>query len=73
LSAEQADKTLRSMFSRFQYLTEKPHLGEKRDDVKTGYYCLRQEGYLIFYTKPNDCVDVIAILPQSMDVVDYLG
>lgn len=61
------------MFSRFQCLAEKPHLGQKRDDVKAGCYCFRQEDYLIFYTTVDNRVDVIAILPQSMDVVDYLG
>jgi toxin ParE1/3/4 len=71
--AEQADNRLRGMFSRFEYLKENPSLGEKRDDVKTGYHCFRQEGYLIFYTISDGSVDVIGIPHQSMDIVDYLG
>lgn len=70
--AEKADEALRSMFSSFERLIKNPHLGEKRDDVKNGYYCFRQDGYLIFYTMADDGVDVVAILPQSMDVIDYL-
>jgi toxin ParE1/3/4 len=71
--AEQADDHLRAMFSRFDYLKQNPSLGEKRDDVKTGYYCFPQGKHLIFYTITVNGIDVIGIPHQSMDVVDYLG
>lgn len=72
LGVEKADKILRVIFSSLESLAENPNLGEKRDDVKIGYYCFRQEGYLIFYTISAIGIDVIGVPPQSMDVVDYL-
>jgi toxin ParE1/3/4 len=35
----QADKYIRALVSRFEWLSENPQIGKRRDDIKPGYYC----------------------------------
>ncbi len=34
----QADKYVRALISRFEWLSENPQIGKRRDDIKSGYY-----------------------------------
>ena len=69
--AEQADKYIRLLLSRFTWLSENSQLGKQRADIKPGYYCFPEGMHLIFYTIIRDRIDIIGILHQSMDFVGY--
>ncbi len=34
----QADKYFSALISRFEWLSENPQIGKRRDDIKSGYY-----------------------------------
>ncbi len=68
--AEQADKYIRSLLSRFTWLSENPQLGKQRPEIKPDYYCFPEGGHLIFYKTTQDGIDIIGIPHQSMDIVD---
>lgn len=69
--AEQADKYIRSLLSRFTWLSENPQLGKQRTDIKSGYYCFPEGMHLIFYKITRDGIDIIGIPHQSMDLITH--
>ena len=69
--AEQADHYLRSLFSRFTWLSENPRLGKPRTDIKPGYYCFPEGMHLVFYKITENGIDIIGIPHQSMDTASY--
>ena len=64
---EQADKYIRSLLSRFIWLSENPQLGKQRAEIKSGYFCFPEGMHLIFYKITQDGIDIIGIPHQSMD------
>ncbi len=70
--AEQADKYIRSLLSRFSWLSKNPQLGKQRTEIKPGYYCFPEGMHLIFYKITRDQIDIIGIPHQSMDFVSHL-
>ena len=69
--AEQADLYLRSLLSRFSWLSENPQLGKQRTDIKPGYYCFPEGMHLIFYKITKNGIDIIGVPHQSMDILSY--
>lgn len=63
---------LKALLHRFDWLAEHPALGKPRDDVKQGYYCFPEGVHLVFYKLSEDCVEIIGIPHQRMDIVEYL-
>jgi len=68
---EQADKYVRSLLSRFTWLSENQQLGKQRAEIKPGYYCFPEGMHLIFYKITRDGIDIIGIPHQSMDFITY--
>lgn len=68
----QADKYIRALVSRFEWLTENSQIGKRRDDIKSGYYCFPEGSHFIFYTLTSYGIDVIGIPHQRMDVMGHL-
>jgi len=68
---EQADQYIRSLLSRFTWLSENPQLGKQRTEVKPGYYCFPEGMHLIFYKITQDGIDIIGIPHQSMDFIAH--
>jgi toxin ParE1/3/4 len=64
---EQADQYIRTLLSRFSWLSENPQLGKQRADLKPGYYCFPEGMHLIFYKITRDGIDIIGVPHQSMD------
>lgn len=69
--AEQADKYIRSLLSRFTWLSENPQLGKQRAEIKPGYYCFPEGMHLIFYKIARDGIEIIGIPHQSMDFITH--
>lgn len=68
----QANTYLNSFFSKFDWLSDNPLLGKKRDDIKDGYYCFPEGQHLIFYIVSENGIDIIGIPHQNMDLVNQL-
>jgi len=68
---EQADQYLRSLLSRFSWLSENPRLGKQRTDIKPDYYCFPEGMHLIFYKITGNGIDIIGIPHQNMDAERY--
>jgi len=68
---EQADQYIRSLLSRFTWLSENPQLGKQRAEVKPGYYCFPEGMHLIFYKITRSGIDIIGIPHQSMDIAGH--
>jgi toxin ParE1/3/4 len=69
--AEQANKYIRSLLSRFSWISENPQLGKRRDDIKAGYYCFPEGMHLVFYKITKSGIDIIGVPHQSMDIVTH--
>jgi toxin ParE1/3/4 len=69
--ADQADHYIRSLLSRFAWLSVNPQLGKHRAEIKSGYYCFPEGMHLIFYKITPDGIDIIGIPHQNMDIVGY--
>ena len=68
---EQADQYIRSLLTRFTWLSENPQLGKQRAEIKPGYYCFPEGMHLIFYKITRDGINIIGIPHQSMDFIVY--
>lgn len=69
---EQADKYIRALLARFDWLSENPLIGKSRKDIKPGYYSFPEGSHVIFYTLTHYGIDVIGIPHQRMDVIGHL-
>ena len=68
---EQADQYIRSLLSRFTWLSENPRLGKQRTEIKAGYFCFPEGMHLIFYKITQNGIDIIGVPHQNMDIVSY--
>lgn len=71
-SIDQADTYVKSIISRFDWLTGQPGIGRQRGDVKEGYFSFPQGEHIIFYKITDGVVDIIGIPHHSMDIVSHL-
>ena len=69
---DQADHYLRTLLSRFDWLSDNPLIGKLRTDIKPGYYSFSEGRHVIFYTITNYGIDVIGIPHQRMDVIGHI-
>jgi toxin ParE1/3/4 len=67
---EQADRYLRNILVRIEWLAANPGLGRHRIDIAEGYYCFPEGKHHIFYIIDGQ-IEVIAIPHQQMDVISY--
>ena len=69
---EQADTYLNALIQRFEWLADNTALGKPRDDIKQGYFCFPEGMHLVFYIIKNSQVEIIGILHQQVDIIEYL-
>jgi toxin ParE1/3/4 len=67
----QRNKYLQQLECRFSWLAEHPLLGRHRADIETDYYCYPQGEHLIFYRCRTDSIEIISVVHQEMDVLNY--
>ena len=70
---DQANSYLEGIIERFDWLAENPLLGKQRDDIKKGYYCFPEGMHLVFYIIKGGQIEIIGVLHQSMDIIEYLA
>lgn len=68
---KQAEKYIRQLEKRFEWLATNPESGIKRDDVKVGYCSYYEEKQTIFYRIVNDGIVVIGVPHQNEDVTRH--
>ncbi len=65
---EQTDQYLDAIESHFRMLIANPHFGRSRPELRKGYRSLLAEHHLILYRLTEDCVIVLRVLHESMDI-----
>jgi len=69
---QQAGKYSEQLEHRLTWLTENPHLGTKRNEVKEGYLSYFQGKHTIFYRDTSNGIEIIGIPHQNEDVTQHL-
>jgi toxin ParE1/3/4 len=69
---KQANFYLEQLEKAFYNLLDNPHLGESRDNIKTGYRSLAVEKHIIFYRLNDNQLEIMRILHYRMDVISHL-
>jgi toxin ParE1/3/4 len=59
-------KYLKMLRTRMRTAAKSPEKGQKRNDVKVGYYSLRAEKHHIYYRIRDTHIEIIDVLHQSM-------
>jgi toxin ParE1/3/4 len=70
---QQRDAYLQAMERRFIWLADRPELGRHRTDIREGYYSYPQGSHVIFYMIREDFIDIIAVVHQKMDIINYFS
>ena len=63
----QAERYLANLRDRFNFLVAHPELGNKRDEIKKGYYSYFEGSHTIYYKIIDKRIAIIDILHQSME------
>ena len=69
---EQRNIYLSKLDESFHILSDQPHLGIARDDIRKGYRVYHVGRHLIFYRQKSPCIEIIRILHDRMDVETHL-
>ena len=69
---EQRNTYLAKIDAAFQLLAMEPQLGKSSDDLRPGYRKYPVGRHLIFYRQSKDCLEIIRILHQRMDIEAHL-
>lgn len=67
----QADKYVREIYARFEWLAARPNIGKHRPDIGRDYYCFAQGRHLVFYLIREHGIDIIGVPHKEMDIVNY--
>jgi len=64
----QADKYLSELETCFIELASHPGLGKHRPEIRSGYHSIPKNHHIIFYRQQQECIEIIRILHQRMDM-----
>ena len=71
-SREQRNIYLSKLDESFHILSDQPHLGIARDDIRKGYRVYHVGRHLIFYRQKSTGIEIIRILHDRMDLETHL-
>ena len=63
---------LNKFLTYIKLLSDQPHLGIARDDIRKGYRVYHVGRHLIFYRQKSTGIEIIRILHDRMDVETHL-
>lgn len=69
---QKADAYLIEIEKKLNLLSGNPSLGRARPDVKANYYSIKVNKHIVFYLFDDECIDVIGVLHERMDVLTWL-
>ncbi len=64
----QANKYLRQLEQRLEWLLHHPASGKKRNEIKAGYLSFPEGRHIIFYRTAEHGIEVIGVIHQSEDI-----
>ncbi len=68
-SRKQADRYFSLIIQEIKFVASQPMSGESIEDIRKNYRFTKIKSHLIFYRKTDsDCIEIIRILHQRMDV-----
>jgi toxin ParE1/3/4 len=70
--AAQADRYLQDIDREIQGLLKFPELGTPYDHVRAGYRALHVKRHLVFYLRKGQCLEIVRVLHDAMDVQNHL-
>ncbi len=65
---EQADKYITQLTERFSWLSQQPHVGKSRNEVRDGYYSFPEGEHVIFYKASTPHIESVGIVHHSQDI-----
>lgn len=69
---EHRNKYLSKLDESFHILAQEPYLGRTCDEICRDYRKYHVGRHLIFYKQATECIEIIRILHERMDVDSYL-
>ena len=69
---DQRGKYIKQLFDRINWLSEHPHLGKPRPEIKEGDFSYNEGKHQIFYFCDDQTQTVIVVLHQQMDFARHL-
>ncbi|MDN4504174.1 type II toxin-antitoxin system RelE/ParE family toxin [Alteromonadaceae bacterium BrNp21-10] len=69
---QQTRNYLTALRDRMRHLASNPLEGQKRDEIKTGYYSYFEGSHTIYYRTSNSGIEVIDVLHQRMEPDNHL-
>lgn len=69
---EQADRYLKKIRDKFEWLADNPRAGQRRKDIDPDIYGTPVGIHLILYDVIDEQPDIIAVIHQSSDVKNWL-
>ncbi len=67
------NKYLKQLELRFKWIAENSLLGRNRFDICEGVYSFPQAEHVVFYRFRLEVVEIIGVLHQEMDVLNYFS
>jgi toxin ParE1/3/4 len=69
---EVADRLIDAITSRFQLLAAHPHIGRKRDDLRSGLRSFPVDDYVILYRVQGEAVLILHVLHGRRDIGGFV-
>ena len=68
---DQANKYLNELEDQFHRLVEKPDLGKKCNNIRTGYRYFHIKHHLVIYRNLNKQLEIVRILHERMNIPNH--
>jgi toxin ParE1/3/4 len=63
-----AKRFVERLRARCRLLSEQPHIGRERPDIRAGLRSLPIQNYIVFYRLVDDTVEIVSVVHGSRDV-----
>ena len=70
---QQAQKYIYALEKRCDELTQSPHIGRERPEIKPGYKSIAEGKHVIFYRVSDSDIEILRILHGRMDIEQRMG
>lgn len=70
--AEQRDRYMFALDSRFRWLADNPGAGRDRPEIREGYRSFPEGQHVIFYLVRPESIDIIGVLHRARDMAAAL-
>lgn len=71
--SQQAQKYIDALEKRCDGLSQRPHTGRERPEIKPGYRSVAERKHVIFYRACDSGIEILRIPHGRMDIEHHLG